>query len=47
MEAASTKLRTLIAIVATIVVGVAMIQAVSPAQGEPARMPIGQCPPNC
>ena len=47
MEAASTKLRTIIVIVATIVVGVAMSQAVSPAQGDPARMPIGQCPPLC
>ena len=46
MEAASTKLRTFIAIVATIVVGLAMTQAVSQAQGEPARMPIGQCPPH-
>jgi hypothetical protein len=47
MEAASTKFRTIIAIVATIVVGVAMTQTVSQAQGEPARMPIGLCPPNC
>jgi len=47
MEAASTKLHTFIAIVATIVVGVAMTNAVSQAQGEPARMPIGQCPPTC
>ena len=47
MEAASTKLRSIIAIAATIVVGVAMTQAVSPVQGEPARMPIGHCPPQC
>ena len=47
MEAASTKLRTIIAIVATIVVGAATIQAVAPAQGDPARMPIGHCPPLC
>ena len=47
MEAASTRFRTVIAIVAAIVVGVAMTQAVSQAQGEPARMPIGLCPPNC
>jgi hypothetical protein len=47
MEAASTKFRTVIAIVATIVVGMAMTQAVTPEQGEPARMPIGLCPPNC
>jgi len=47
MEAATHKLRAVIAIVATIVVGVAMTNAVSQAQGEPARMPIGLCPPNC
>ena len=47
MEAAFTKLSTIIAIVATIVVGMAMTQAVSHAQGDSARMPIGQCPPLC
>jgi hypothetical protein len=47
MEAASTKFRTIIAIVATIVVGVAMIQAVTPGEGNPARMPVGLCPPSC
>jgi len=47
MEAASTKLRTFIAIVATIVVGLAMAQVVSQAHGKPARMPIGHCPPQC
>jgi len=47
MEAAFTRLRTVIAIVATIVVGVAMIQAVAPTSGEPARMPAADCPPLC
>lgn len=46
MEAASTKFRTVIAIVATIVAATAMFQTVAPASGEPARAPI-QCPPYC
>ncbi|HEX2304389.1 MAG TPA: hypothetical protein VHH57_12250 [Gaiella sp.] len=46
MEAAFTRFRTGIAIVATIVMGAAMIQAIAPAPGEPARMPIA-CPPVC
>jgi hypothetical protein len=47
MEAASKKFRTVFAIVATIVVGAAMIQTIAPASGEPARMPVGACPPHC
>jgi hypothetical protein len=47
MEAASQKYRTIIAIVATIVVGAAMVQTIAPAQGEPARMPGSTCPPQC
>jgi hypothetical protein len=47
MEAASTKFRTVIAIVATILVGAAMIQTIAPAPGEPARMPASMCPPTC
>lgn len=47
MEAASQRFRTIIAIVATIVVGAAMVQTITPAQGEPARMPGTQCPPFC
>lgn len=47
MEAAFTKFRTAIAIVAMIVVAAATMQAVAPASGEPARMPGGLCPPNC
>jgi hypothetical protein len=46
MEAASRKFRTIFAIVATIIVGTAMIQSIAPAAGEPARMPVS-CPPNC
>ena len=46
MEAAFTKFRTLIAIVATIVVGAAMTQTIAPAGGEPTRMPYA-CPPIC
>ena len=46
MEAAFTKFRTVIAIVATIVMGAAMVQSIAPAGGEPARMPYA-CPPNC
>ena len=45
MEAAFTKFRTVIAIVATIVMGAAMVQTIAPAAGEPARMPAA-CPPN-
>jgi len=47
MEAAFTKLRTVIAIVATIVVGAAMLQSVAASTGEPARMPLTTCPPHC
>ncbi len=47
MEAAFTKFRTVIAIVAMIVVGAATFQTVAPASGEPARMPAGACPPQC
>jgi hypothetical protein len=47
MEAASQRCRTIIAIVATIVVGAAMVQTIAPATGEPARMPSGSCPPDC
>ena len=47
MEAASTRFRTVLAIVATIVVGAAMFQTLAPASGEPARMPAGMCPPTC
>ncbi|HEY7344451.1 MAG TPA: hypothetical protein VH620_02740 [Gaiella sp.] len=47
MEAAFTRFRTVIAIVATIVVAGAMFQTVAPASGEPARMPVPLCPPNC
>lgn len=47
MEAAFTKFRTAIAIVAMIVVAAATMQAVAPASGEPARMPIPVCPPQC
>lgn len=47
MEAAFTKFRTVFAVVATIVVAAAMFQAVAPATGEPARMPVPMCPPIC
>jgi hypothetical protein len=47
MEAAFTKFRTVIAIAATIVVVAAAMQAVAPASGEPARMPVTLCPPSC
>ena len=47
MEAAFTKFRTAIAIAAMIVMGTAMIQTIAPASGEPARMPVSICPPNC
>ena len=46
MEARFTQFRTVIAIVAMIVVAAATMQTVAPASGEPARMPI-QCPPQC
>jgi hypothetical protein len=46
MEAAFTRFRTVVAIVATIVMGAAMYQTVAPAQGESARMPV-TCPPRC
>jgi hypothetical protein len=47
MEAAFTRFRTVIAIVATIVVGTAMAQTIAQATGEPARMPSANCPPQC
>ena len=47
MEAAFTKFRMVFAIVTTIVVAAAMFQAVAPASGEPARMPVSLCPPSC
>jgi hypothetical protein len=47
MEAAFTMVRTVIAIMATIVVGAAMFQTMAPAAGEPARMPGSFCPPEC
>jgi hypothetical protein len=47
MEATFTKLRTVIAVVAMLLVAAATMQAVAPASGEPARMPGGLCPPNC
>jgi hypothetical protein len=46
MEATFTTFRTVVAIVATILVAATTMQAVAPASGEPARMPI-QCPPHC
>ena len=46
MEAAFAKLRTIVAVAATIVVGAVLIQSVAQASGEPARAPI-QCPPYC
>ena len=46
MEAASTKLRTIVAILATIVLGAAMVQTIAPA-ADPAGMPAGSCPPEC
>jgi hypothetical protein len=47
MEATFTKFRTVIAIVAMIVVAAATFQTVAPASGEPGRMPSGSCPPQC
>ena len=47
MEAAFTKFRAVIAIAATIVMGAAMFQTIAPVAGEPARMPVGACPPMC
>lgn len=47
MEAASQKLRTIMAIVAAVVVGAAMAQTIAQAAGEPARMPGAGCPPEC
>ena len=46
MEATFTKFRTVIAIVAMLLVAAAM-QTVAPASGEPARMPAPLCPPQC
>jgi hypothetical protein len=47
MEAAFTKFRTVIAVVAMIVVAAAMFQTIAPASGDPARMPVTLCPPSC
>ena len=47
MEAAFTKFRTVIAIVAMILVAAATMQTIAPASGEPARMPGNGCPPQC
>jgi hypothetical protein len=47
MEATFTRFRTIIAIVAMIVVAAATMQTVAPASGNPARMPSPACPPNC
>lgn len=47
MEAAFMTFRTVFAVVAMIVVAAAMFQTVAPASGEPARMPIPICPPQC
>lgn len=47
MEATFTKFRTIIAILAMILVAAATMQTVAPASGEPARMPGNSCPPNC
>ena len=47
MEATFTRFRTVIAIVAMVLVAAATMQAVAPASGEPARMPAPLCPPQC
>jgi len=47
MEATFTKLRTVIAMVAMLLVAAAAMQTVAPASGEPARMPAPVCPPQC
>ena len=47
MEATFTKFRTVIAIVAMILVAAATMQTVAPASGERARMPGSNCPPQC
>ena len=47
MEATFTKLRTVIAVVAMLLVAAAGMQTVAPASGEPARMPAPVCPPQC
>jgi hypothetical protein len=47
METAFTKLRTIVAVTATIIVAAVTIQAVTPASDEPARMPGNMCPPVC
>jgi hypothetical protein len=46
MEAAFTKFRTAIAIMATIVIGAAMFQTIVPAAGESAKTH-HICPPFC
>ena len=47
MEATFTKLRTVIAIVAMLLVAAATTQTVAPASGDPARTPAPVCPPQC
>lgn len=47
MEATFTRFRAVIAIVATILVAATTMQTIAPASGEPARMPIPTCPPQC
>ena len=47
MDATFTKFRTVIAIVAMLLVAAAAMQTVAPASGEPARMPAAVCPPQC
>lgn len=42
----TSKLRTVIAVAAMILVAAATMQTIAPASGEPARMP-AQCPPYC
>jgi hypothetical protein len=46
MEAAFTKFRMAIAIMATIVMGAASFQAIG-AAGDPPQMPGSNCPPQC
>ena len=47
MEATFTKFRTVIAIVAMLLVAAAAMQTVAPASGNPARMPAAVWPPQC
>ena len=46
MEAPFTKFRTVVAIAATIVVGMAMVQTIAPAADRPVQMH-HLCPPMC